>query len=175
MGKYSNATRKENGEAFEECSVCDESLKKGLFFVEKAYQRNLNGEGFFILFEFAICQKCKQEMSQNLSKQSFQEMQNYLLAHQSKIEKSIAVASEKICSFSGKELREGDAFHQIFIIQNGEALGAPVSMSDKVMEEYQNLLSEKTKDFFDDFYHEYIDIPPAMARLLNPKQKTVLL
>lgn len=175
MSKSLNSIKKENGENFEQCSICEKSLIKDLFFVEKAYQRNLNGEGFFILFEFAICQTCKQELGLQLSKESFQKMQNYLLAHQAQIQKNTQKESAEICSFSGRELSGGEAFHQVFMIQNGTPLGAPISMSDVIMEEYQALLSEKTKDFFEEFYHEYIDVPPAMARLLNPKQKTVLL
>lgn len=175
MSQFPSYFLKENGEFFTHCKVCQKELKDAIFFVEKAYQKNLNGKGFFVLFEFAICHKCRDEMAENISKESLMRMQKYMLSHRTDIEKNLLQKGINYCSIYGDKLTSDDAYHRMGIIQNNKLMSPPISMGYKAIEEYQELLSDQTKGFIDDFYNRYIDIPPSLARLFNNSQKTIFI
>ncbi|MXV39194.1 hypothetical protein GO491_10975 [Flavobacteriaceae bacterium Ap0902] len=162
--------------AFEKCSVCGEDLQGQLYFLEKAYHRNLGDDQHSVIFEYAICEVCKRDMVQHVSKESMQRMQVFMMEHQAEVQGMMAhdMGLEQ-CTFTGKPLEETEEYHVVAVIRDGELQMTPVIFGDEVMRTYQELLSEETKGFFDDFYDKFIDIPPALAKILGKKVKPVLL
>ncbi len=67
----SEATQSE----FTHCNVCEATLKGNSFLVEKAYHKNPINKKHFVVFEYAMCFKCKSEMMKELSQESFQNIQ----------------------------------------------------------------------------------------------------
>lgn len=169
---YSEAT----GEAFTQCSVCDNSLEGMLYFVEKAYQRNLGDREHTVIFEYAICESCKRQMMKKVSKESMQRMQHFMVHHQEEMEEMMQETSDlNHCSFTHQALEELDEYHVIGVIKNNEPQVAPMIFGPQILASYQDLLSEETKGFFDDFYDDFIDIPPELQRIFNKDIKPVII
>lgn len=163
------------GKPFSECSVCGSTLS-GLHFIEKAYHRNLGDEEHSVIFEYAICQSCKQNMLQEVSRESMMRMQAFMMEHQEDLEEMMEAEEDlQHCTFTGQSLQEMDEYHVVAVIKNGQTEMPPMIFGTHIMEVYQNLLSEKTKEFFDGFYDDFIDIPPELARILDRDFKPVIL
>lgn len=163
---YSERTQ----QAFESCSVCDEALENKLHFVEKAYQQNPETQKHFVLFEYAICESCKRNMMRKISQESMQNIQQFMLQMQSDNEFMI---TEEItvdltqCSFTQKPVSELEEYHLVGVFKNGKLQWQPFLFGTEMMEAYAEILSQKTKEAFDDFYNDFVDIPPALAKILD--------
>lgn len=169
---HSDAT----GELFHNCSVCDKNLEDKLYFVEKAYHRNLGDREHTAIFEYAICEACKRQMMKKVSRESLFKMQSFMEQHHEDMEEIMQIESDlEHCSFTQQPLEELDEYHVIAVIKNGETQMPPLVFGPKMLESYQELLSEETKGFFDDFNDEYIDIPPELKRIFNKDIKPVML
>lgn len=163
-------------EPFTNCSVCNTELLDKLYFVEKAYHRNLGDENHSVIFEYAICENCKRNMLREVSQESMLKMQTFMYEHQAKINDVFETEFDLTkCSFTNKRLSDMDEYHVVAVIKNGETKIHPMIFGTEVMEQYQELLSEKTKGFFNDFYDSFIDIPPELAKVLDKDIKPVLL
>lgn len=164
------------GEPFANCSVCNHTLENKLHFVEKAYHRNLGDHQHSVIFEYAICEKCKRDMLRQVSQESMMKMQVFMYENQAKINDVLDSELDlNQCSFTQKPLADMDEYHVVAVIKNGQIEMHPMIFGTDIMEQYQELLSEETKGFFDDFYHSFIDIPPELAKILDKDIKPVLL
>lgn len=164
------------GKPFEHCSVCDTELNNKLHFVEKAYHRNLGDDAHSVIFEYAICESCKRNMLKEVSVESMARMQAFMMEHQAELDEIMHTEFDLThCSFTQQPLTEMDEYHVVAVIRNGVAEMSPMIFGTHIMEVYQELLSEKTKGFFDDFYDDFIDIPPELAKILDKDVKPVLI
>lgn len=169
---FSDAT----GEAFHHCSVCAQDLENQLYFIEKAYHRNLGDQFHTTIFEYAICESCKRDMMKKVSQESLMKMQSFMEEHQNEMQEMMHLPKDlEHCSFSHKPVEEMDEYHVIAAVRNGETQFPPVVFGPEMLESYQELLSEKTKEAFDDFNDDFIDIPPELQRILNKDVKPVLI
>ena len=163
------------GELFENCSVCEKKLDNQLYFVEKAYHRNLGDSHHTAIFEYAICESCKHDMMKKVSQESMLKMQDFMRQHQEEMEEMLQVKNDlEHCSFTQQPIEELDEYHVIGVIKDGETQISPMVFGPKILESYQELLSEETKDFFDDFNNNFIDIPPELKKIFDKDIKPVL-
>lgn len=161
---YSDKTN----QPFSHCTKCELILENEMYYIEKAYRRNLGDNNHFVIFEYAICVNCKKEMLQHISKESLQNMQNFMTENRQQIsEFEYKEADFEHCSFTGKNIADLDEYQVVAVVKEGETLLMPVIFGSDILEEYQEILSEETKGFFDGFYHDFVDIPPALAKLLD--------
>ncbi|MBV7441692.1 hypothetical protein KRX57_09685 [Weeksellaceae bacterium TAE3-ERU29] len=160
---------------FETCNVCGNSLQDQLYFVEKAYQKNKENGQFFVVFEFAICSNCRMDMLKGISNQSLTKMQMYMHDYTPEIENPEREIDFNTCTFTKEPLQNYDEYHMVATISKDKYYIPPVIMGGKIMEEYQELLSDKTKGFYDDFYNDFVDIPPALAKILKADKKPVFI
>lgn len=167
---YSEVTEK----PFETCNVCGKELNNRLYFVEKAYQRNKENGKFFVVFEFAICSDCRMDMLKGISEESLLRMQNYMKEYTPDIEDISREIDFDSCTFTKEPLQNYDEYHMVATIHNEKYYVPPIIMGGKVMEEYQELLSDKTKGFYDDFYNDFVDIPPALAKILKDTKPVLI-
>lgn len=169
---HSDAT----GEAFQECSMCKQKLENQLYFIEKAYHRNLGDSSHTVIFEYAICEGCKREMMKKISQESLMKMQNFMSEHQNEMQEMMNIPGDMDhCSFSQRPIEELDEYHVIAAVLNGEPQFQPMVFGPEFLESYQELLSEKTKEAFDDFNDNFIDIPPELKRIWDKDVKPVLI
>lgn len=161
---------------FDKCSVCDTDLENKLYFLEKAYHRNLGDNNHTVIFEYAICESCKRDMVQHISKKSMQKMQEFMMNHEQNVQDFMNHSIDlEHCTFTGKSIQDSEEYHVVAVVKNNELQMSPVIFGDKIMEEYQSLLSDETKGFFEDFYDNFIDVPPAIAKILGKDVKPVIL
>ena len=164
------------GKPFQTCSVCGGSVEHLMHFIEKAYHRNLGDDEHTVIFEYAVCAPCKQQMLQEVSQESMIRMQRFMLEHQQELDEIMQTEFDlEHCSFTGQTLSEMDEYHIVAVVENGELKMSPMVFGMQIMQVYQDLLSEKTKEFFDGFYDDFIDIPPELARILDRDFKPVML
>ena len=168
------------GNPFSECKVCGaELLESGrMYMIEKAVKVYPDNLGETVVFEHAICLACADEMSNQLSKDSREAVQKYFqqVAQQLQTEaflndEEIQVNSES-CLVSKKPVSACTEY-QRYATCKGDKLfeGAqpPFALSGEVMEEIQDLLSEETRDFLDNFMETHFGIPPEWEGKPSPR------
>ncbi len=173
----SEASQKE----FTHCNVCETSLENNSYIVEKAFQQNPETGKHFVIFEYAMCFHCKTNMMKELSKESFQNIKRLAEEFQEKGQIQDLLNADYFnpnkCSVTGKKVDEMESYHTVCVVQSNGAENhiTPLLYGIEIIEAYADVLSNETQDFFDDFYDQFIDIPPALAKILNSDIKTVIL
>lgn len=167
----------ENKQAPEECSVCGNKFGDKMYFIEKAFQRSHDRTEYHTTFEYAICEDCKNDMMQSISKESMKNIQEYALQLGEKKE-DVAFLNEEInlnhqlthCIASGKSIEELDEYHLVGVFKNNRLIHPPMVYGETFIEEYTELLSEETKGFFDDFFDSITVLPPSLAKILEDEK-----
>ncbi|MDO5510275.1 MAG: hypothetical protein Q4F57_06235 [Weeksellaceae bacterium] len=173
-----NTHSEHTGKAFEHCSMCEELLEQKLYFVEKAYEQNPETLEHFVLFEYALCQNCKQQSLSQISKESMNRIREFMDAQQEELAHSWQLMENsglEHCAFTGTPLQEMKEFHLVAAIENGRYRMKPMIVGPHTIQKYQDLLSDHTQQFFDDFFNDFVDIPPALAKILEEGYKPVFL
>lgn len=166
------------GEPFTHCSMCETPLDQQLYFVEKAYEQNPEDGQHFVLFEYALCQNCKQQSLMQISKESMEKIQEFMQEHSSDLQSTwqqMQSSGLDSCAFTGTPLEEMKEFHMVAAIENGRYRMKPMIIGPHTMQQYQDLLSDHTQQFFDDFFDNFIDIPPSLKKILESGYKPVFL
>lgn len=163
-----------DGEPFRACVVCGESLLAdgGRFYViEKAYSK---GE---VVFEYAICLSCQQQLEAELSQQSIKLIAHYFDEHVdwsqirglrelSSSGKDAALSGLSRCLITGKQASECKEYHILTACFGGNLLESPFLIGDEAVESIQKLVSRKTRDRLDGFVEEFLGLPPAVKNPL---------
>lgn len=162
-----------------ECSACGNEFGNRHFFIEKAFQKTHDGSSFELSFEYAICERCKTDMMQSISKESMQSIQEFVqqmggmpsLRNSQEDEIDVKYMMNH-CISTGKPLDELKEYHLVGIFKQGKMVQLPMLYGESFMEEYAALLSEETKGFFDDFFDHITVIPPTLAKILEDEKPT---
>lgn len=174
----------ETGEPYRECSLCGTELREGMYFIEKAFQRTHDKTEFKVVFEYALCESCKNGMMTNISKESMKNIQNFAMSMDTALFQDREEFDPQMgymlthCLATGKSIDELDEYHLIGIFDGDKIIQLPMVYGESFIEEYSELLSEETKGFFDDFFDHITIIPPALAKVLEdekPKKRPVLI
>ena len=154
---YSKKTKK----PFKKCNLCGETLLDNEYgyFIEKAFKNIKKTGKKEIIFEYAICTECQQETGSELSKESIKNIEMYFRLYTEEKEqtdndpKSVK-AKISNCFVSEIPVSESSEFQIIgFFIEDRMIIAdnLPIALGDKAINEIQELISEKTKDFLDGF------------------------
>ncbi|MFN8255205.1 MAG: hypothetical protein U0W24_05915 [Bacteroidales bacterium] len=155
------------------CVMCGRSLllDNAPYLIEKAYQRNLATKKFEVVFEYALCSGCQVNAKSELSTESLNRIKMYynLYVDFDKRQEEFNKADNK--SFSGlitnciitkKPITEynsyqigGMCFRDRLLMGN-----LPFAVGEKAIDEIQELISKKTRDFLDRFKETVI--PPGI-------------
>lgn len=160
-----------------ECSVCGNDFGHKHYFIEKAYQKTYDNQNFELSFEYAICERCKKDMMQSISKESMEKIQEYAMQIGAPMNLKDSTR-EKIdldfmlnhCIATGKSIEELKEYHLVGIFKEGKLVQLPMLYGEDFIEEYSELLSEETKGFFDDFFNHITVLPPSLAKLLEDEK-----
>ncbi len=141
---------------FLECTVCSKPLHEDeKYVVEKAVKRYSTGN-IDTIFEYACCEKCYLDMAKKMSKESIQKLQEYTMKRQANAFAHLMLSPDERanhCFFSNQPIDECEEY-QIFAAFKGDFMSAmmfPMAISGDVVEEMQELISEKTREELDDF------------------------
>jgi hypothetical protein len=157
------------------CMFCGKDLltDNSPYLIEKAFQRrNMNSKKFELVFEYALCSACQQNTASELSEESLKRIKMYYELYvdfnkrQEKFEnidnyKFSALISD--CIITKKPIEEYNSY-QIggMAFQNRLLLGnLPFAVGEKAIDEIQELISKKTRDFLDRFKEKVI--PPGVT------------
>lgn len=160
-----------------ECSSCGNGFGDDHFFIEKAFQRTHDKTEFQLTFEYAVCERCKRDMMQSISKESMKNIKEFAMQMGGLpvMEDSSEIIIDldymmSHCIASGRSIDELDEYHLVGIFKDGKLVQLPMLYGESFIEEYSELLSEETKGFFDDFFDHITVLPPSLAKILEDEK-----
>ena len=176
-----------SGKPFEKCQVCEKSLLSfgTQYIIEKAYRKNPVNNKVEPLFEFSICLDCAKGLFERFSEESKEKINQFFMENN----RMIGILSNRPeedhvenyisrCSVLGTPVHELDEY-QIYGQFQGRNLMLnmpPYMISSPVMDEVQDLLSQKTIDELDDFTGEYLTGPPEFREFFKaPKRRPIFI
>lgn len=160
---------------FELCSNCNRSLNKvHRYFIEKVFKQNSILNKSEIIYEYAICEPCTQNISDDISSESKNAIQSLYELHSEYLFRKLDYLhrTEKYnieswidrCSLTGKETRLCSEYAVSGIIEDNKLVFelSPLVVSDGFMEKLQSVLSTETKKILDDLKDQIMGDSPAV-------------
>ncbi|VAW29393.1 hypothetical protein MNBD_BACTEROID06-1117 [hydrothermal vent metagenome] len=172
----------ESNEPFKECMVCGIDLTLGTtdYFVEKAVKNNVEYQVQDIVFEYAICSACAQNMQQSISKESMENMQAFFTNHQTFMSKIQAYQQGKgeeldiiisTCTLYEQPIEQLSEYMMFGHFRGDKMIATtmPYIMGGKAMDELSELMSNETIDEMNRFKNEYFGGPAELEDLWKGK------
>ncbi len=157
-----------------ECALCGKALLTDFepYIIEKAFKKNEVTKKTELIFEYAMCSECQQSTASELSKESLDNLRMYYELYVNFEERQAQLQdienfelSEWInkCIITGKPLSEYKEFqYGGLFLRNQLMLGnLPFAVGEKAINEMQELISKKTRDYLDGFKDKII--PPGVS------------
>jgi len=169
---------------FEKCSLCDKVFgKEEIYVVEKSFKRSKAQAEPELIFEYALCGDCQENLRAELSEKSLKNIAMYyqLYVDFGKRAKELLANKEKDlskwisnCIITGKPIANEKEFTIGGMCYNGRMFfdTMPFALGEKAVYEMQEVLSKKTKDILDGFQK---DIFPPEIREKLPDGRLILL
>ncbi|OEK00097.1 hypothetical protein BFP97_00565 [Roseivirga sp. 4D4] len=159
------------------CVQCDYDLMKGdrYYMIEKVFKKYPSFQKTEVLFEYAVCSTCYENMKDQMSAESMANLSEYMMmntdfgAMQLRIQEFPDDPEKWLshCMIKGTPKEEMTEF-QMGACFKGDRLVTnfmpPFMIGELAMEEMNNLLSKETKDEMDDFMGENFGIPPELRK-----------
>ncbi len=157
------------GEQFTHCVDCEKFLldDEVTYFIEKAI-RQYRKEGYMakdVLFEYAICVQCAEQVRDKMSISSRNAMENYMMKNRST---NVNKSSKELCCIIKGESIENDEEYQMFTVCQGNHMVTtqPVVIGADALEELSELISIETKEELDQLANDFFGPPPELEELL---------
>lgn len=159
------------------CVQCEYDLLAGdrYYMIEKVFKKYLSFQKTEVLFEYAVCSTCYENMKDQMSAESMANLSEYMMmntdfqAMQKRIEEHPNDPEKWLsqCMIKGTPKNEMTEF-QMGACFKGDRLVTnfmpPFIIGGLAMEEMSGLLSKQTKDEMDDFMGENFGIPPELRK-----------
>lgn len=154
--------------------------------IEKAIRRYPQYDVEEILFEYALCLRCYQDLSQRLSSESTLRLQQFMEQRTRLGDRAREMLDQypddpdawlDQCIVEGQPLKESGEY-TICAQAMGDQLilgVMPYGLSASAMDEMTTLLSAKTQDAFDDFRDNHVGGPPDVNEWLRERKRPVLI
>ena len=171
-----------NDSVFKECTFCRKNLLtcSETYMIEKSFKINPNNGKKNTVFEYAICMSCNLKKMNAMSSESISNIKSYMQENFSQESFELKTNSgsnlfEK-CAVTGKNIQELSEYNIIgqFFSKKMVLGHFPILLSPRIGEEIQELLSQETKDEFDDFMNTINDVPPELKELFKIKRPVIL-
>ncbi|WP_066833642.1 hypothetical protein [Rufibacter ruber] len=173
----------ETGQPFRHCLTCDgHLLQDGTpYLVEKAI-RNYPGAGLQdVIFEYAMCLTCAQQLREELSVDSRTRIDAYFSENVNLVARREALLSLpdplrlenwlSHCLITGTSLERCTEYQLFAQCDGGDLLFGymPYVISGEAMEEIQELISPHTREILDNFMDTHFGLPPELRELLQDR------
>jgi len=171
---------------FSTCINCDRHLLDDHveYVVEKAIRQYSSFNSKDVIFEYAICMDCALAIRNELSKESMQNIQQYLESTRMLSSRKQLIGDNNWnvqdwlshCAISGEAIEEQQEY-QIYGHCRGRQLifsGMPYMVGGKAAEEMAGLLSEKTRDELGRFMDDHFGLPPELKKIIQDKPFVML-
>lgn len=172
----------ESTEPFNECKVCGIDLSIGStdYFVEKAVKNNVEYQVQDVVFEYAICSSCAQNMQKSISQESMHSMQVYFSEQTSFMNKMQAhqqgngkIQDEMLttCALTNEPISLMSEYMLFGHFRGDKMIGTtmPYILGGKVMDELAELMSNETIDEMNKFKDQYFGGPVELEDLWKGK------
>lgn len=164
---------------FSNCIECNRPLLEDNceYVIEKAVRNYPGYSAQDVIFDYAICLSCANEVQKRISAESMDSIRTYM--HNKLSNKQPVEVSENVDEMIGKCIisdkpAESCKEYQIFAFCIGNDLHPNMSaymISDDILDEIQELLSSETKDELNRFSHK--NFPPS-PYLTQPDPRLIL-
>ncbi len=154
------------------CKICNKDLMQGEpYAIQKVYKNYPDQDSAQVLFDFAMCQSCIEEARAELSLESRQRIDAFMMKGlqdlQAQDENPRQRFAQNRCTISGSRLSESQEYQVMAICQGEMMLESPICLSDTTLEAIQELLSEKSRDELNRFTENNFGWPPELRKALK--------
>lgn len=169
-----------NEEPIQKCQMCEKNLYRGSepYLIEKAFRKKE------VIFEYAICLTCAEKARKDMSKESTERVDAYMMEQARFKERMMELRDEEYdtdkwlsnCLVKNDHRNELEEY-QIYGMFMGDKMVTnqfPYMMGGNALEEIQELLSPETRDEIDRFKDEFFNIPPELADLFKDPKFTLV-
>ncbi len=176
----------EKDEKFSNCLICNKPLlvNDTQYVVEKAIRKYNDSDVQDVIFEYAMCFDCVEQMHSELSEESNQRIMNYFMNNvnlESRMQDIASADNDNIDNWLSKCMIKGTSINELneYVISahciNDKLLLSflPYMISEDAMDEMTELLSKKTSDFLNGFRDKYFGLPPEYEDIF--KRRLILL
>lgn len=168
---------------FKRCVSCNKDLLDNNveYVIEKAIRQYPEYGTSDVIFEYALCLECTEKIRHELSPDSLQRVQSYMMNNGNFIKQSQKLREEHNwevedwidkCAFTGQELKDQKEYQIIAHCRGNQMVFSmmPYMIGSQAMDEIANLLSDKTQDELNRFINDNFGIPPELKQpiLDNP-------
>ena len=160
----------DDGNAFEHCMVCECKLAESPqgYFIEKAIKKYPEFDTKQELFAYAICFDCADSMHSSLSKESRQNVKNYLTE---RLQNNSIPKDLQQCSLSGNAIADMKEYQiQAYCLGDQIHRGhGPLLIGETAIEEISELLSDKSWEELDRFTDTFFGLPPEFRKAVKDR------
>ena len=166
---------------FERCIECEKYLldEETEYLIEKAVKTYDGYDAKDIVFDYAICMDCANQMRSDISKESWQKMMQYFqknmnVQHRLEMQQLSLEENLRQCMIKKTDVKDCREY-QVFAHCKGTRLNMenpPYMVSGEVTDELVPLLSDKTKDEMNGFFKKHFSPDPSF---FEPTPKLVLI
>ncbi len=156
------------GEPFANCIDCERYLldEDVTYFIEKAI-RQYQKEGYKakdVLFEYAICMQCANQIKEKMSAKSREAMEGYMMKNSSTAQYNSETLT---CIIKGKAVDQYGEY-QVFSVCQGQHMitPSPMAIGADALAELEKLISTETKDELNRLMGDFFTPPPELEELL---------
>lgn len=159
---------------FTNCIICNNYLLEDgtQYLIERAIKK------LDVIFEYAICLECADEMRLSLSADSINKIESYFNNHVDLFDRQNQLANHdemraeewiSHCVIKGTHVHDAGEYQIVAHCDGKDLLFShmPYMISKPAMEEMSDLLSEKTKDELDRFIDDHFGLPPVWKKALK--------
>jgi hypothetical protein len=158
----------DTGVPFTHCTFCESDLGQLEYVIEKKLAPRKGIEKPEVVYEFAMCMSCMVKLNEEMSQETRTKLQQYQEELRDKFEGSEESDLNR-CFFEGKPMTDYSEFELVGLFKENAVsdLMSPYGVGGAIMEEMQELISEKTQDAWDDFSSNLTGVPPEWQDLFD--------
>jgi len=173
----------ESKKPFEHCIECGSDLvqSQAPYFVEKAFRKYPKYKVHDVVYEFAMCFTCANEMRQTLSVESTRALQQFMEGSMGKNPHNLHPPNQKTtwfknCFVTQQPIQDQEEYIIYGVFQGDQMMVAdfPYAIGLDAMNQLSELLSNKTLDIMDDFMGDHFTGPPEVNELLKPRMPVLI-
>jgi hypothetical protein len=167
----------DTGAPLSHCIQCDYNVLEGdrHYMIEKIFKKYLTLETTQVLFEYAICSNCYEEMKKGLSQESMTNLSAYMMTNTdfASLQQRMSEHPDDPEAWLTHCMIKGSAVSDLTEYQVGASFKGdrlvtnmmpPFMIGNVAMEEMNELLSKETKDEMDGFMDKNFGIPPELRK-----------
>lgn len=163
---------------FDRCALCQCALDEKHYVVEKVIRNYVSLNTQEVIFEYAMCLACAENMRMELSEESRQKVEAYFSAHVDLVKRNDRIKQLQgqplgqwisRCLIKDQMVQQSTSY-SIYALCKGHELipsDLPYAICEEAQDEIMQLLSAKSLEILDDFMGRHFSGPPEVAEILK--------